>query len=93
MISFSSSFFLVFALSNSNVFKINSRYRKTPSISPRLTQSHNRFLVSLTRREGCINGIIFVSGVYHTCYLYLKKEEWNKTKKNDSLAAKCGFTT
>ena len=27
-------------------------------------------------------GLIYgVSGVLHICYLYLKKEEWNKAKK------------
>ena len=30
---------------------------------------------------GFIYGTTFVSGVFHTCYLYLKKGELNKTKK------------
>ena len=57
-------------------------YRETPNISPGLMQSHNHFWWAYTRGRH----------IFHTCYLYLKKEESNKTK-NNALAAKCHFTT
>ena len=41
---------------------------------------------------GLMYGPTFMSRVFHTCYLHLKKEEWNKTK-NNALAAKCYFTS
>ena len=52
-----------------------------------------RFLVGLYEKGvlPCYRNI-FVCKVFHTCYLYLKKEEWNKTKKH-ALAAKFNFTT
>ena len=41
--------------------------------------------VYIRKGWGCawwsIYGTTFVTGVFHTCYLYLKKEEWNKTEK------------
>ena len=58
---------------------------KTPIISPGIIQSHNHFRWAYTRgsllSEQPIYGTTFVSGVFHTCYLYLKKGELNKTKK------------
>ena len=60
------------------------------SLSSGLIQSHNHFWGDLcignTYSWGLIYGIIFVSGVIHICYLYLKKEEWNKTKKQCSCS-------
>ena len=32
--------------------------------------------------QGEAYGTTFVAEFFHACYLYLKKEEWNKTKKN-----------
>ena len=40
---------------------------------------------------GLIYGTTFVSGVFHTCYLYLKKEESNKTKKRQCSCSKMPF--
>ena len=48
-------------------------------------QSHNNFGGAYTR-EGAWCGNIFVCKVFRTCYLYLKKEEWNKTKKQRSCS-------
>ena len=66
------------------------------SLSSELIQSGNQFLMDLymgeTYLRGLIYGSTFASGVFHTCYLYPKKEEWNKTKSN-ALVAKCPFTT
>ena len=36
---------------------------------------------NILQRGGLIFGITFVSGVFHTCFLYFRKEKWNKTKK------------
>ena len=73
--------------------RYEARYRKTPNISPRLIQSHKHFLVGLYLGEwGLIFGWVvymrnhFGSGVFYTCYLYLKKGEWNKTKKQCSCS-------
>ena len=48
----------------------------TPNISPGLIWSHKHFLVGLyTLEEGGLYESNFVPGFFHTCYLYLKKEE------------------
>ena len=58
------------------------RHRKTPNISPSIKQSHKHFWWAYTRvglypvrGGGLIHGTTFVSGIFQTCYLYLKKEE------------------
>ena len=62
------------------VTKILEAYRKTPNISPGLIKNHKHFLMRLYL-GGLIYGTTFVSGVFRICYFFLKKEQWNKTKK------------
>ena len=66
---------------------VKHEYRKTANIRPRLgyTESQAFFGGLIQRAEGEGGGLIyetsFMSRVFHNWYLHLKKEEWNKTKK------------
>ena len=68
-------------LTKINVFS----YRKTLNINPGLIHDGNYIRRAYKRNH-------FVSGVFHTYYFYLKKEQWNKTKQKNVLTSKCHFT-
>ena len=48
------------------------------------------FFGGLIHRE-LMYGITFVSRVFNTCDLYLKKEEWNKTKEKQHSGSKMPY--